>query len=83
LSDYYGLPVKNGVIVVNVVEDSPADKAGIRRNDIIIALNDKPVHTIEELQDIVNTSRVGDRISIKIYRDNKSFNLETILESAE
>ncbi len=83
LSDYYGLPVKNGVIVVNVVEDSPADKAGIRRNDIIIALNDKPVHTIEELQDIVNTSRVGDSILIKIYRDNKSFNLETILESAE
>lgn len=42
-----------GVIVENVVPDSPADKAGLRQHDIIVAVNGEPVSGMEALQEVV------------------------------
>lgn len=83
LSEYYGLPVKNGVIVVKVIEGSPAEKSGIEINDIIVSLNDKQLSSIEELQDIINSMRVGEEVNLKVLRDGKIYNIQAVLEPSE
>ena len=47
----YDIP--NGVYVREVNEDGPADKAGIRKGDVIVALNEVPVGSMDELSDML------------------------------
>ena len=69
--------VPQGAYVVEVVKDSPADKAGIKENDIII---------IDEqgLTDLISKKQVGDMIDLEIYRAGETINLTvTLAELAE
>ena len=60
--------VPEGVLVGSVMEDSPADKAGIRQYDIITALNGVEVKTYDELEEQKNKFNPGDTITLTIYR---------------
>lgn len=69
LSEFYDLPV--GIFIVSVVADSPADKAGIKANDVIRGVDGKDVLTSAELSKIKDGHKVGDKIKILIVRDSK------------
>lgn len=81
LANYYGLQQDWGVIVMGVISGGPAAKAGLQQGDIIIALNDKKVTTIDELTDIVETQKVGDKVKVDIVRNGQT--IQKILEVAE
>ena len=70
------VPVVNGVLVVDVVPDTPAESAGIRQCDLIRAVNGTPVENPSEVQLAVDRGRVGQPMQITIERDG----LEQILE---
>jgi membrane-associated protease RseP (regulator of RpoE activity) len=55
LRKHLDLPEKSGVIVMQVVESSPAAKAGIKKNDIIFSANDQPVGSREQLTENVRS----------------------------
>ena len=76
LSRYFGLPDKNGVLVAKVLENSPAQKAGIKESDIIKQFDNKPVNNTKELLSIVGKAQVGRRVKIKVVRDKKELILE-------
>ena len=46
LAEYWGLDSTKGVLVTQVFEGDPADKAGVKKNDIIVALNGQPVSPV-------------------------------------
>ncbi|MHB1484634.1 MAG: S1C family serine protease [Saccharofermentanales bacterium] len=69
LSTFYDLPV--GIFIVSVLADSPADKAGIKANDVITGVDGKSVLTSAELGKIKDSHKVGDKIKILLVRDKK------------
>lgn len=60
----FGMPV--GVYVFEVTENSPAMEAGIRVGDIVTAVNDRPVKTMEELKNQLNYLKAGTEITLKV-----------------
>ena len=67
--DYKG---ESGVLVNRVVSGSPADKAGVRKGDIIVSLNSRSVDSSGELADIVQSATPGQKVALKIIRDGDS-----------
>lgn len=71
VADYYELQVNKGVLVVDIAPDSPVDKAGIRRGDIILEFDNKRVDRVEELQSILLERKPGEKAELPILRGLK------------
>jgi len=72
-----------GAYVTRVVEGGAAEKAGIKRGDIITKIDGKRLEEDENtLASIIANKKVGETITITLYRDGKTLELKTTLESA-
>lgn len=71
LADYYGIKEKSGVLVAQVFEGDPADKAGIKVKDVIVEVDGKPVNSSRELTATIAAIPVGKKTPITILRDGK------------
>lgn len=56
LREHLDIPEKSGVVVTQALENGPAVEAGIKRNDIITAVNDRPVGSLDALREGVDAS---------------------------
>jgi len=65
------LPAKEGALIVEVAEGTAAEKAGLRPNDLIVQLNGEPVLSMEDLILLVRRHRVGDEVTLKLYRNER------------
>jgi len=68
-----------GVIVETVAPDSGADKAGIKKGDIITELDGKKISTFEDLRKVLSDRKAGDTIKIKILRGSEEQILDVTL----
>lgn len=68
----FTVPEVNGVLVVQVIPDSPAAIAGIRRGDVVVEIDGKSVTTADQLQRVVENSGVEKLLQIKVRRGNKA-----------
>ena len=66
------IPELNGVLVMRVIPNSPAARAGIRRGDVIVQIDGKPITTAEQLQNVVEESRLGQVLQLKVQRGNQT-----------
>jgi len=80
VAGYYELPVDRGVLVVDLVSGSPADKGGVRKGDIILEFDDVEVARVEDLQSILEKRRSGDRVRLTIMRGSRRGQLQVVLE---
>ena len=71
LRNYFGIKEKEGVIVLKVYKDSPAEKGGIKEGDLILSFKSQPVKTTRELVRMVSSSGIGENIPVKIMRSGK------------
>jgi serine protease Do len=71
LAKAMGLDQVTGVLVSEVVEDSPAQKAGIRRGDVISAINGKPVNNTGQLRSTVASLGAGAEVSVAYIRNKE------------
>jgi len=76
LAEYYGLKDKQGVLVAQVFEGDPADKAGIKAKDVIIEVDGKRITTSRELTAMIAAIPVGQKTAIKILRDGQEKTLK-------
>ncbi len=83
ISNYYSLPVKNGVLITDVSINSPAYHAGLRRGDIISSVNDKKLDGIDHLKYILESEGPGKIVELEIIRKGKRFKIEIELGSIE
>jgi serine protease Do/serine protease DegQ len=65
-----------GVVVTDLDPNSPAEKAGLKRTDVILALNGHPVTTREELRLLVSQTLPDSKASLKIVSDGRPRTLE-------
>lgn len=65
------LKSEEGVLIRDVMEDSPADEAGIKREDVILVFNQKKVDDSEHLIRLVRKTSPGDKVELVIVRDGK------------
>jgi len=70
-----------GVLVTEVVPKSPAANAGIKTDDVITAIDNKQVKTFEDLADYIDNKNVGDKVTIKYYRDGKESSIDIVLDA--
>ena len=75
LAEYYKLSAREGVLVTQVFPGDPADKAGIKSNDVITAINGQPVATGRELSSIIANTPVGGTAKITLLRAGKEMTL--------
>ncbi|MGA1997150.1 MAG: trypsin-like peptidase domain-containing protein, partial [Bryobacteraceae bacterium] len=71
--------VNEGVFVQSVAPDGPSDKAGIKAEDIIVALNGKPIKNGDQLVSTVTATPVGDPIDVSVIRDAKKMEFKVIV----
>jgi S1-C subfamily serine protease len=69
-SGFY-LPEVNGVLIIRVLEGTPAADAGLRRGDVILEVDGTTVRTADQLQLKVENTKVGDTIQIKVQRGDR------------
>ena len=75
IAEQFDLPEDaKGVLVGDVVKDSPAEKSGIKRGDIITKVNNEEVDSPGELQDKIRDIDINKKASIEVVRDGKTIN---------
>jgi S1-C subfamily serine protease len=66
------IPEVNGVFVIQVIPNSPAASAGIRRGDVILQVDSQPITSAEQLQNFVEDSQLGQVLKVKVQRGNQT-----------
>ena len=72
------LEINKGVIVLDVVEDSPVARAGMKRGDIIVGMDDEDIDNFDRLRKNLYNYRRGDSSDIRLIRDGEEINLKLI-----
>ena len=81
LATQFGITDTKGVLVSDVMEDSPAKKAGFERADVITEYDGKPMDSPTHLRNAVAQTPIGKKVSVKLIRDKKPKTIEvTIVE---
>jgi S1-C subfamily serine protease len=97
LAQEIGLPADYGLLIVQVVQGSAADRAGLRGGseraylgnmpimlggDLIVAIDDQDVQDQQDLSQIMNNHRAGDTVKVTIYRGKKKIDVNVVLGEA-
>jgi S1-C subfamily serine protease len=81
IASYYNLPVEKGALISEVMPDSPAEKAGMERGDIIIGFGDKAVNNIEDLVKEIQKRKIGEKARVLlIHPDGEKWMADVKLE---
>ena len=82
LADAFGVERQRGVVITQVVEDSAAEKAGLKSGDVVTAVDGRPVNRAADLRNKVGMAPVGEKVTLSILRDGKKKDVTaTISES--
>src|ERR1051325_3939013 len=97
LADQMGLPADHGLLIVQVVQGSAADRAGLLGGseraylgnmpimlggDLIVAIDGQDVQDQQDLSQIMNNHRAGDTVKVTIYRGKKKIDVNVVLGEA-
>lgn len=80
LAKSFGLNDTKGVLVSQVMPDTPAEKAGMKQADVIVSLDGKPVDTSASLRNEVAMTVPGTAIKVGVIRDGKKMTLNVKVE---
>lgn len=76
LAESFGMDTPRGALVAEVMENSPAAKAGIENGDVIIEFNGKTVQKSADLPALVATTPIGNKADVKLLRDGKELTVK-------
>ena len=69
------LPERRGALVQSVLPEGPAEKAGLRRGDLVIGVRDQSVLDPQQLLEVVDGSPIGAQLQLKLLRNGRELNL--------
>jgi S1-C subfamily serine protease len=79
IAEGFGIKEEHGVVISNVIPGQPADKAGLRRNDVIIEYDGQQVADLQKFRLKVADTPVGRRVPVTVLRDGKKMNVSVTL----
>ena len=77
------LDTRDGALISDVIEDSPAKKSGIKEGDLIIYFNDEKVRNPSNLKNVVSSTAPGTKSKVTLIREGKEVTLTVLLEEME
>ena len=72
----FNIPEVKGVLVMRVLENTPAALGGIRRGDVIVAVDGKKITTAAELQSLVDKSGLNKVLKFEVLRGDRNLKLD-------
>jgi serine protease Do/serine protease DegQ len=72
-----GVGAQEGVAIAGVHADSPAEKAGLREQDVVVALNGRPVRAAAELRARLGLTPVGEEVELRVLRGKEARSVRT------
>lgn len=76
----FGEDVEGGVRLTQVMPDSAGEKAGLKVGDIVQAIDKKEIKTFREFQEDTRARKAGDKVTLKVQRDNQAKDIAMTLE---
>jgi serine protease Do len=83
VAEYYGIKEKKGVLVTEVFPGDPADTAGVKPRDIIVAVNGKKVDSSRDLTRTIAGIGVGEVVKIQVLRNGKTKTFKATIAKRE
>ena len=71
---------RGGVQILQVLEDSPAERAGMRRGDLLVELDGEPVPDATALQRLMVHERIGRSVRARVLREGRELTLDVVLD---
>ncbi len=71
IASYMNLPIPEGILITEVVKDSPAERSGIKQYDVVREVDGKKMGSAEELSSYIAGKKPRDTIKIAVYREGK------------
>jgi serine protease DegQ len=75
VAESFKLPTVKGVLITQIERGSPADKAGVKLGDVLVAVNDKPVGDTTTMLNLVAALRPGEQASVRVARNQEETEL--------
>jgi len=75
---FYGLPLETGVLVVSVDKKSPAERAGLREGDLVVAFNGQPIGSVHDLHKILVGEQIGVTAKLTVIRHTEKLELSIL-----
>jgi serine protease Do len=79
IAKQFGLKEQGGALVGDVVEGSPAEKAGLKRGDVIIKYDGNPVNDPAQLKNMTASTSIGKEVLLHIVRDGKTKTVKVVI----
>jgi S1-C subfamily serine protease len=76
MADNWTIPDDKGVLIVRVMRNSPSAEAGLRSGDVLRKVNGKAVLDPDEVQNLVQSAKIGENLPVEISRAGQSLNLD-------
>jgi serine protease Do len=76
LANSFGLPKPEGALVSVVEPGSPADKAGLKSGDVVLAVNGKEIDRLSELSSAIAATKPGNNARLQVWRNGKSHDVD-------
>src|SRR5262245_4435733 len=75
---FYSLPLETGVLVVSVEKNSPAERAGLREGDLIVAFNGQPIGTVHHLHKVLVGEQIGVSATLTVLRHTEKLEISIL-----
>jgi S1-C subfamily serine protease len=76
------LKIETGVLVISLETGSPAERAELREGDVIVALDDNPVQSVDDLHRLLTGGRIGAKCNIELLRQSQKMTLSVLAQEA-
>lgn len=83
LAEYFGAKEGKGLLVSQITEGSPAEKAGLKVGDVLVKADGKKLERQGDLSYIIQEKKKGDKIKVEFYRDKRMRSVEVEVEEEE
>jgi serine protease Do len=83
MAEFFKLEQAGGALITDVVKDSPAEKAGLKKDDVIIRIGSRMIDDVPQVQNIVGYSVPGTRLDVTVIRNGREKSLEVEVGSLD
>jgi S1-C subfamily serine protease len=80
---FHNLPTEGGVLITMIEPNSPAQRAGLREGDVIVAYNGQPIASIDDLHRLLTQQPAGVQASITVIRRTEKLNFDIVPTEAK